>query len=100
YGLKREFWDTKEAVLVLNVQVEKGVKLLETGVDLFRYFLEQNSVDKLASEVKLEDSFDAVLVRSKSSKSFRTSAKRANRKSAKGKTKGTRNTGDHVMKEE
>ncbi|KAJ8067457.1 hypothetical protein OCU04_004802 [Sclerotinia nivalis] len=106
HGLKREFWDTKEAVLVLNVQMEKGVKLLEIDMDLFRYFVEQNSVDKLANETKSEDTFseedssDVVSTQSKSSKSFRTLAKRASRKSAKGKTKGIQNIDDRVVKEE
>ncbi|KAJ8063788.1 hypothetical protein OCU04_007649 [Sclerotinia nivalis] len=78
YSLKQESRDTKE--------------------------LEQNSMDKLANETKLEDTsneednFDAIPARSKSSKSFRTPAKRANCKSAKSKTKGIRNTGDCIMK--
>ncbi|KAJ8063555.1 hypothetical protein OCU04_007427 [Sclerotinia nivalis] len=68
--------------------------------------LEQNSVDKLASKAKLEDtsneedSSDTVPARSKSSKSFRASAKRANCKSIKDKTKGMRNIGDCIVKEE
>ncbi|KAJ8065401.1 hypothetical protein OCU04_006089 [Sclerotinia nivalis] len=74
--------------------------------ELAMRFLEQNSVDKLANEVKLEDtsseedSSNAVPVRSKSSKSFRASAKRASCKSAKSKTKGMRNIGDRIVKEE
>ncbi|KAJ8063110.1 hypothetical protein OCU04_008353 [Sclerotinia nivalis] len=99
HGLKRELRDTKEAVLALNIQVEKGIKLLEIDIDLFRYF-----VNKLTNEAKLEDTSnkednsDITPTRSKSSKSFRAPAKRANRKSAKGKTKGTRNTGDRIVK--
>ncbi|KAJ8058097.1 hypothetical protein OCU04_012956 [Sclerotinia nivalis] len=101
YNLKREPRDTKEAILMLNVQMEKGMKLFETGVNLFRYF-----IDKLASEIKLEDtsseedSSDAAFARSKSSKSFRTPAKRASCKSAKSKTKGIRNIGDRIVKKE